>query len=204
MISKPSRRCGITLTEVVLTTPMVALVLVAAMTSVGGVLRTVNATSGSSDAQSLALGLMSEVLQQPYEDPDNTPAFGTETDEANTDREDFDDVDDYHGWSNSPPDDKNGGRLSDYDGWTRSVEVTRVQLSDPTQTAVSDTGLKRIRVSVTDAAGQATELISYRSRWGALESDPLADATVQTYVSHELEVGGRHTFNGAHVSNHAE
>lgn len=199
---QPAR--GVTLAEVVLTTPMVALVLVAAMTSVGGVLRTVNATTSGSDAQSLALNLMAEVLQQPYEDPDNTPAFGTETGEGTGDRKDFDDVDDYQGWSNSPPDDKDGGKLNDFDDWTRAVSVDLVQLNDPTQTSLSDEGVKRITVTVTDPGGATTTLVAYRSRTGVLESAPAADAVVQTFISHKLKVDDRHTFSGAHVSNHAE
>ncbi len=50
-------------------------------------------------ATGLAEGLMEEILAKPFRDPDGTSEAGPEADEAS--RSDFDNIDDYHGYTES-------------------------------------------------------------------------------------------------------
>jgi len=197
------RRRGITLVEVIVSTMLVGLVLVGAMNGVGSVLKTWRAGEQRHDGLNLCQQLMMEILQQRYEEPDDPVQFGRESSESGGDRGLWDDIDDYHGWS-SAPEDASGNPLAGYGNWTRSVTVELAQLADPTQTAVSDEGLKRITVTVTDPSGQTTVLNAYRSKWGVLEEAPDAAATLQTMVTDELEVGGLSLHGGVQVQNHAQ
>jgi type II secretory pathway pseudopilin PulG len=96
----------------------------------------------------LADSLLTEITRQSYADPDQSPAFGPESGETGSTRAAFDDVDDYHNWSASPPQEKDGAAMSGYAGWKRRVTVVRVNANLLTQLLGSDTGVKRIEVTV--------------------------------------------------------
>lgn len=83
-------------------------------------------------AVQLATDLMEEILARDFDDPD-----GTDTE---TLRADFDDVEDYNGWSSSPPKDVNGISLSTYAGYTRSVSIIGVPQNDLTPAAPAAPG----------------------------------------------------------------
>jgi type II secretory pathway pseudopilin PulG len=190
--------------EVVISAMLVGVVLVGALNGVGGVLKAWNISEQRHDGLALAQQLMAEVLQHPYEEPVDTPAFGVESPESAGVRYEWDDVDDYHGWT-STPEDKSGNPLAGYANWTRSVAVAFAQVSDPTQTAGSDEGLKRITVTVSDPTGQTTVLDAYRSKRGALEMALEEDATVQTLISNEIEIGGlTKVYGSTHMKNHVQ
>ncbi|OYW18935.1 MAG: hypothetical protein B7Z55_09750 [Planctomycetales bacterium 12-60-4] len=79
------------------------------------------------------------------------PLFGPELGEpavATGPRTLYDDVDDYHGWSRSPPQSRNGTPMSDLTGWQRSVAVEFVNPSNPGSVALLDQGIKRVTVTV--------------------------------------------------------
>ncbi|HVT79556.1 MAG TPA: hypothetical protein VHM90_02775, partial [Phycisphaerae bacterium] len=58
------------------------------------------------------------------------------------------DVDDFNGWSESPPQDRAGNPMQDLAGWSRSVRVDFVSIANPTTVSATDAGLKRITVTV--------------------------------------------------------
>ena len=89
---------------------------------------------------------MAEIMQLPYEDPDGIPLFGSEEILTLGNRSAFDDVDDYHGWSEAPPTAKDGALLAGDEGWERSVSVGYVNPDDLNSTSLTDTGVKRITV----------------------------------------------------------
>ena len=199
-----SLRSGLSQVEVLVSLPLVAMVIVGAMNTTGGIVKTWTVAQDQHYGQALAENLMAEILQQPYEDPDDTPEMGREGGEKSGDRKDWDDVDDYDGWSHEPPEDKDKKKLNGFDDWTRAVTVDYVSLSSPTSITTTDEGLKRITVTVTDPAGEVTVLTAYRAKSGALEQAPLVDTTVQGYVAHELEVGSSTVYGGVHLPNHTE
>ncbi|MBI2447899.1 MAG: hypothetical protein HYV48_05170 [Candidatus Omnitrophica bacterium] len=54
-------------------------------------------------ASNLASGVMDEIRSKAFEDPDANKKFGPETDEDTSNRIEWDDVDDYNGWTETPP-----------------------------------------------------------------------------------------------------
>jgi prepilin-type N-terminal cleavage/methylation domain-containing protein len=142
-----SRRLrGFSLIEVAISSILVGSILVAALSTVGAVLRFRSSTSDSGRAALLATDLLAEIQDQAYADPNQTPVLGKESGE--TVRSQFDDVDDYDSLSEAPPRSRAGTNLTGFTGWIRSVSVVQAQRSSPMQTAGSDEGLKRIRITV--------------------------------------------------------
>jgi len=109
-------------------------------------------------AVSLADSLMEEIVSKAFEDPDlSEGSFATE--EAS--RAAYDDVDDFDGLSNSPPQAIDGADLDDYGGITRSVTVDNVTILAPdpvTPETDGSTPMKRIEVKVVWTGGRGGEL----------------------------------------------
>lgn len=142
------RRSGLSFVEVVISTMVVGLILVASLKTVGAVLR--QRTSLADDQRAYLLGeqLMSEILENEYLEPDTTPGFGTETGESSSDRTNYDDVDDFHGWNAAPPTHRDGSAISGLADWKREVVVEWVDPDDPKTAVGADQGVKRITVGV--------------------------------------------------------
>ncbi len=143
-----SKARAFTLVEAAVSIALVGGLLVASLDLLGATTLGHKGMGDQGRAQLLALGLMSEILAQYYEEPDDTPVFGREGAESGSDRGDYDDVDDYHDWTSSPPETKDGTGMGQLTGWERSVTVEYVQPEDPTTTSGTDTGVKRITVTV--------------------------------------------------------
>lgn len=141
------RPAAFTLVETVIATVIVAVMFVAALNTVGASRLTQHRASLVSQGRLLAESLMSEILVQSYEEPDGPPAFGRESGELATTRAAYDDVDDYHGWSASPPAAKDGTPLANTVGWTRTVRVEWVDPPDPEQVKTSESGAKLVTVT---------------------------------------------------------
>lgn len=202
MIGRRNTRRGLSTMEVVLSTALVGLIAAGALRSVGGVFRTRAAADAAGDGTGLAQALMAEVLQSRYEDPAATIAFGPESGE--TDRADFNDVDDYQNWTESPPRTRDDTPLAGYTGWQRTVQIALVAPAT-LQNSSSDQGLKRIVVTATDPAGRSTTCTSYRSRWGAGEQTPDAPLTIQTWVGSQIQTSrGAAAISGVNLTNHAQ
>jgi len=139
-------RSGFSLIEVAVSSLLVGSVLVAALSTVGAVLRFRSTTSDTARGALLATDLLAEIQSQPYSDPNQTPVFGRESGE--TTRSQFDDVDDYHNWAETPPANRPGTSLSGFAGWSRSVTVVRAQRNSPSLNSGTDEGLKRIKITV--------------------------------------------------------
>ena len=148
MTTQSQHRGGLSLIEVVASTMIVGLMAVAALNSLGAATRSSESIGNRAVAMGLADDLMSEILQSAYSDPNQTPVFGRESGEPAGPRSAFDDVDDYHGWNQSPPQYRNGTTMPDRSQWRHRVEVARVVPGNPAQTAGSEQGAKRIHVTV--------------------------------------------------------
>jgi hypothetical protein len=93
-----------------------------------------------------AEALMTEILQQSYQEPGATYVFGREAGESETIRTAYDDVDDYHGWTESPLAAQDGTALPNSANWSRTVTVEWIDPLDPKQVSGTETGAKRITV----------------------------------------------------------
>jgi hypothetical protein len=171
---RKTRRGG-SLLEVSLSTLMVGLLMVGSLSTVGASKRHENSTGNNLVSQQLAYGLMNEILQQAYIEPGGTatPTLGKETGENTGNRSLFDDVDDYHGWTASPPQDRNGNALAGATGWTNSVTVTWADATTLAATSSVNTGLKKITVTTSKGGKTYSTLTSYRSIcWASMLPQP--------------------------------
>ncbi len=145
-------------------------VLAIAIPPLVGLFREVAQHSADDTYQGVAVtyaeGLMEEIVSKAFEDPDLAGgSFGTEEGSRSA----YDDIDDYDGLSNSPPERINGTALNDYGGFTRSATVDNVLSTDPdpvTPEADGSTDYKRIRVTVawTGAGGGEITLTTLRTK----------------------------------------
>jgi type II secretory pathway pseudopilin PulG len=157
-----SGTAGFTLVEAVMSMLIVGIMLVAALNTVGASKLTQRKNYERSIGPMLAEDLLTEILSQSYEEPVDTPIFGRETGEFSWSRTPYDDVDDYDGWTTSPPEDKDNADLPDLTGWARSVEVYYVDYGLSNELNY-DAGLKRIHVTVTYNGLVVSELSAIRT-----------------------------------------
>lgn len=153
---------GFTLIEAVMSMLVVGLMLVASLNTVGASKLAQSRNTEQTLGPMLAQELMAEILGNAYEEPTDTVAFGLEGEAVDV-RAGWDDVDDYHGWSVSPPQNQDGSAVTGADGWTRTVSVTRVNKDTFNPSGVA-TGLKRIDVNVVCNGRTVTTLSSIRTR----------------------------------------
>ena len=198
------RSGGLSLIEAVISMVIVATLMVMALSTLGTLARARQVQSAQCRAPALARRLMSEIFQTCYEEPDATPVFGPESPEAGYSRADYDDVDDYNGWSASPPRMKDGTVVENLTGWTRSVTVQYVDPDSIGTPTGSDYGLKRITVTVTDPRGDPTYLVALRSRSSIYDQQPASETTYVSWAGVELQIGsdpqGR-AVSGANILN---
>lgn len=147
-LQRRTSRTGLSLVEVAISTLLTGLVLVSSLKSMNAILRGHIDVGDTARGEHLAHQLLAEIMQQNYREPTELPLFGREVSELLSSRANWDDVDDYHLWSASPPKDRNGNVLPNLTGWEREVSVQYVNPSNPSATSLTDQGVKRITVTV--------------------------------------------------------
>ena len=167
--NRPGRPRGaraFSLAEVAVSVLIVGGLFVAAMNSVGASRTGQFKLDERNRGLLLAQDLMSEILQQAYEDPALPPgSFGRGGAESATgNRSLFNDVDDYHGWTASPPEYKDGSVIPGLDGYGRTVNVRWVGPINLDQVQGSNTGVKRIIVTVQRQSRQVGRLVALRTQ----------------------------------------
>jgi Tfp pilus assembly protein PilV len=181
--SRTVRPCGLSTIEVAISTVLVGAMLIGAMNLLGASMRGRNSDMRRAKAIRLAEDLMSEILQQRYSEPTDAAAFGPEGSEPSAaigPRTLWDDVDDYHASSETPPQTKDGEVMPDCTGWRRWVEVKYV---DPDDLAVAladtdDRGVKRITVQVSYNGAQLASLVGVQTQaWLDMIPEPENDQT---------------------------
>ncbi len=161
-----TRRTAISLVESVVALTVVSVILVVALQTVAASRETAVSTRQRAIDTLLAQDLLEEILSLPYEDP-NAPGgpIGPEVGESAASRAEFDDVDDYNGWSAKPPQRKDGSKLNQFADSRRDVRVVWITTTPPVTEVTYDTGVKLIEVTVTHVpTGVQTRLRGVRSR----------------------------------------
>jgi len=145
------KRQAFTLIEAVFSMLLVSVLLVVALNTAGASARLQSHGSDRGRGQLLAQALMSEILLQAYQDTGPNPTFGPKPSEITTppSRVNFSDVDDYNGWTESPPQYKNGSVIPNWTGWGRSVKVVWVNSTNLATSQASETNIKLITITVT-------------------------------------------------------
>jgi type II secretory pathway pseudopilin PulG len=156
-------RLGMSLIEVVMSTLLVGVVLVGAMSLLGAAVRGRSKATDLARGQQFAQQLMTEILNMAYGEggslgPD--PVVLILIPEV---RSQFDDVDDFNLYWDSPLLTRSGGVIANTSGWRRSVDVAWVNPSSPSTAVGSDQGVKRITVTVQRSGQTVAQLTSLRS-----------------------------------------
>jgi len=145
---RPLRRRAFSLIEAVISTVIVGGLMVVALNTVGASKARQYNTRQRCLGRHLAQGLMAEILPLAYEEPVDTPLFGAEPSENTGCRTIYDDVDDYHQWSASPPQNKDGTAMANLTGWRRQADVRYTEQDEFGSPVGADRGVKRISVEV--------------------------------------------------------
>lgn len=158
------RRRGLTLAESVVAMTILSVLGVAAVNTLAAARLDRVWTRQYATAHQLAEAMMAEILEKPYADPEvGVGSFGLDAGELGSDRLTFDDVDDYEGWTSSPPKRADGASIAGATGYTRAVRVVRVTLANPRTTSATETGLKCIVVDVGVGSERLVRLYGLRS-----------------------------------------
>ena len=166
-----------TMVECVMSLVLVSGLMVVSLNTVGASTVSQSRTGDRAIGQLLAMELMTEILQQPYEDPTETTAFGLETlDGLSVTRIGFDDVDDYQNLSMLPQS-KNGTTYAEYVGWTLTVAVTRVDLSNHSLTRTIETGVKKIEVTAKRGQITVASMVALKTKGPATASGTIVVVT---------------------------
>lgn len=158
---------------------LVGLLMVAALNSVGATKRRELHSLDQIRGQQLAAALLNEILLQAYAEPVTAAVFGPESGEAGN-RSLFDDVDDYHNWSASPPTDRSGQAIAGFTGWTQNVSVQWANPTTLAATTAGNTGLKKIAVTVAKGAKTIATAAGYRSM-GWVQTIPTPDQATSNH-----------------------
>jgi MSHA pilin protein MshD len=157
------------LIETVVATVLVAITLVASLNSLAFVLKTTQHQAHTYRASLLAQTLLAEITAQPFEDSENASGvIGLESDELAAQRPQWDDCDDYHGWSSTHLVHRDGQPWLEASGWNVDVDVTYVHVNDPNLVSAASSTLKRIRLTLTSPSAQNFVFDALRSAQGAL------------------------------------
>ena len=166
VVSRRAWRRAFTMVEATLSVILVATMFVAAVraVSVSGAVQSM--TGERSRGVALASALLQEILEQPY-----SASAGPATLEimlgglagASGDREAFDEVSDYHNYSDAPPINRDGSAIPGAAGFRRSVVVRQVRPDSLTTPSGTDMGAKLITVTVTRSGRVLARLDAVRT-----------------------------------------
>jgi type II secretory pathway pseudopilin PulG len=184
---RPRGRAGFTLIEAAACVIIVGVLMIAAVQTLGGAIRTRQVQQDQSRGLALAKQLMDEIVQCRYVDPNTSAAFGPESSESA--RAQFNDVDDYDNWQERPPQTRSGAEMSAFAGWNRRVNVDWIDPSDPSRKVSSDQGLKRIVVTVTSPRGRVSTLTALRSNHSPYDNQPSGQVTYVSWAGVTIQVG---------------
>jgi len=162
---RPHGASGFSLVELVLAMALVSGLMVAALSTLAASRAGRVQLDDWSRGQALAEALLTEAVSKDYADPGGLNLIGLELDEVlGVGRTTFDDVDDYDGYSASPPEAVDGSDLSGFDGWRITADVDWVLPSSPGTASGSNTGLKRVVVTVQRGPRVVAEATGLKSR----------------------------------------
>lgn len=157
-------RSGFSLAESMVSVTLVGVLMVTSLQTMVSAKRRERDTAERLAGQQIAAAMMSEILLQAFKEPQASPpsVFGPESGESNGNRSLFDDVDDFHGWADSPPVDRSGNTIPGLTGWTRNVVVQDVDAETLAPTLATNSGLKRITVTVSRAGITLGTVVGFR------------------------------------------
>lgn len=159
------KRAGISLIEVSIGTLLVGGVLATTLHLVAPTVRSTQLAGDRLIAATLADDMTDEIMAHPFADATNDNGLiGPGAGETGSNRSQFDDVDDYNGWS-ATAQTRDGDPIPGIgSGWVVRVSVAHANPDNPTQVSVSETGVKRIVVQVSRNGVLLAERVAVRTR----------------------------------------
>jgi len=187
------KQAGITLIEVMVSLVLISTILLVSLTASANLRLNDRERQQVQDAATLAYHFLDEASALPFRDPtaDSTgDGFGLENDESPADRTTFDDVDDYHQYTASPPTHRSGATIESYEDWTIRLDVYPAQPTAEGIVTSADTGspLRLLVVRCRDSDHQVTRMGIIVSN---VNSDLLPGASHQRWRRIELEFPDR-------------
>ena len=157
-------RAAFTIAETALATLIVGLLVVGSLKSLSASFQTHKFSENRVRALFLAEQLLIELSSLSWFDP-NTPAsagtIGKDSGDTSTvtRRDQLDDMDDFHNWSEQPKS-RSGVALTGTSTMTRAVTVENISATDPTVAVAGNvnTGIRRITVIVTENGTELARL----------------------------------------------
>lgn len=186
---RPTRRAGFTLIEATMSVVIVSVMLVTALGTLGAAARARKVQADRRQGPALAQLLMSEIVRSRYKEPGGSDSLGRDSSESGGSRANWDDVDDYDGFSESTLLTKNDQVIANTSGWRWSASVRYATPAAPQLDSLVETGLKRVTATVTSPAGEVTRLVALRSRSSLYDQAPASSATYVNWVGMELQIG---------------
>jgi len=152
-----TNREAFTLIELIITVAIAGIAILSLVMVFQESLKNMERQRGLQSANLLAEDLMNEIRSKKYVDSDFPTNFGPETWTGETNRLNFNDVDDYNNWFQSPPRTIEGDIMTNVINFTWRVVVTNVpatnfNLNASPACAPNSTDFKRITVIVSNTA----------------------------------------------------
>lgn len=194
-------RPAITLVETVISIVLISGMLLIAISNVGSSAKAWGVRRDARSGIGIAQDLLAEINRLPASDTNQPPLWGPEAGENTGNRAAFDDVDDYHNWSETPPTDRAGNPITGFTGWKRVVALDWMDPLNLDTVAVANTGLLRITVSATSPNGKVTTMQALRAIG---KKPPLEAGSVVGWLNIELTLGGNRPLtirDGTHLVN---
>lgn len=158
------RHRAMTLVEVILALAVLGILLGSMTEAVSLSVRVQRSTAERAQAGVLASELLDTIAALAYSDPEGGTGLGVDAGELAADRATFDDVDDFHGWQESPPLDSAGAARAGLAGWARAATVEWVTPGTPTSPEIAETGVNRVTVTVTHNGRAVATIDRLRTR----------------------------------------
>lgn len=178
-------RSGFTVAETALATLIVGLLVVGSLKSLSASFQTNKFSENRVRALFLAEQLLIELSSLSWFDPDkpaSATTIGKDTGDTATvtRRDQLDDMDDFHNWSEQPQS-RDGVALTGTSTLTRTVTVENISAADPTVAVGGhvNTGIRRMTVVVSENGNELARLSTLLSN---------ADNTLRSDVSEQLSV----------------
>jgi MSHA pilin protein MshD len=167
------RSAGFTLAEILVAVVVITVALVPLITVIGQGVKRSKDPQRITVANMLAQDLMEEIICKKFdEDPTNPDTTANlrpdsgETRSGNPTTRNFDDVDDYNGYTETPPKEVDGTSMTEYTGFTRSVVVAYVSETNLDLVSTPITRFKRITVTVSwEGGAQSTVLRAIKGNY---------------------------------------
>jgi len=167
---------GFSQIEVAASTALMGVIMIATTTAIAASRRRATAEMNRLQGQLLATELLTEILSLPAYDPQAATApltLGRETGETNGNiRTNWDDVDDYHNVTESPPKSRSGTDIPGFTSWTRSTLIERMKSNDWTQTNANYASVYKITVTLSRNGNTVTVANAFKNG-DTLTSGPL-------------------------------